>query len=35
MALNRPALLIPLAVLFFPLVLVGAMALGITEKARP
>jgi hypothetical protein len=31
MALSHPVLLVPLAVLFFPLVLLGAMVLGITE----
>lgn len=31
----RRALLVPLAVLLFPLVLVGAMVLGVTESRDP
>ncbi len=34
MALSHPALLVPLAVLFFPLVLLGAVALGVTETGE-
>jgi hypothetical protein len=35
MASPRRALLVPLAVLLFPLVLLGAMALGVTEVEEP
>jgi hypothetical protein len=35
MASPRRALLVPLAVLLFPLVLLGAMALGVTRAAEP
>ena len=31
----RRALLVPLAVLLFPLVLVGALVLGVTESRNP
>jgi hypothetical protein len=35
MASPSRALLVPLAVLLFPLVLLGAMALGVTETQEP